>query len=279
MKNLFLRSVTGILYVALVVGVIMYGNAKGFLILCAVFAALSVYELDTISHKRTLMTDCVVLFDVIGSALIITAVYFAYYGDTDHMVDLALCFLMYILGRLTLQLFSHKYLSMQSLATSMMAQLYISIPLSVALLLYMMFGPWMMLSVFVLIWLNDTGAFVVGSSIGRHRLYESVSPKKSWEGFFGGMIFCIIAAVLFQYYYMGPAMGYTVVASISLGVIVPVVATWGDLAESMIKRSLNVKDSGHILPGHGGILDRIDSLLLVVPAVVLWLVMTMFGLM
>ncbi len=272
MKNLFLRSVTGILYVALVVGVIMYGNAKGFLILCAVFAALSVYELDTISHKRTLMTDCVVLFDVIGSALIITAVYFAYYGDTDHMVDLALCFLMYILGRLTLQLFSHKYLSMQSLATSMMAQLYISIPLSVALLLYMMFGPWMMLSVFVLIWLNDTGAFVVGSSIGRHRLYESVSPKKSWEGFFGGLLFCVLGAVGMSYVGDMPFVIGSLPVAICLGIVVCAAATLGDLVESMIKRYNDVKDSGCILPGHGGILDRIDSLLYVSPAVFIYMI-------
>lgn len=157
---------------------------------------------------------------------------------------------------------------------SIMGVMYIGVPLLTLNLLYIYDinnTSWLVLVMFAMIWLNDTGAYLVGSAIGRHKLFERLSPKKSWEGFFGGMLFCIIAAVLLQWFYMGPELGYLSVTVIALGVIVPVFATWGDLAESMIKRSLNVKDSGHILPGHGGILDRIDSLLLVVPAVVVWM--------
>ena len=127
-----------------------------------------------------------------------------------------------------------------------------------------------------MIWLNDTGAFCVGSMIGRRRLFERISPKKSWEGFWGGMAFSIIAGILL--YLFGDGIFGVFDDSpwrwVALGIVVPVFATWGDLAESLLKRTVHVKDSGHLIPGHGGILDRIDSLLLVSPAVVIFLFIT-----
>jgi phosphatidate cytidylyltransferase len=114
---------------------------------------------------------------------------------------------------------------------------------------------------FALIWINDTGAYCVGSTMGKHRLCERLSPKKSWEGFFGGMAFCIIASGIYALIAHGDML-----TSIAFGLLVCVFATWGDLFESMLKRSAGVKDAGNIIPGHGGVLDRIDSLLFVAPA-------------
>ena len=119
---------------------------------------------------------------------------------------------------------------------------------------------------FVMIWLNDTGAFLVGSAIGSHRLFARLSPKKSWEGFFGGFAFSIIAGYLAHSLLPEYFAGYSANALGLLGAIVSVISTWGDLFESMIKRQMGVKDSGNLIPGHGGILDRIDSLLFVAPA-------------
>ena len=111
-----------------------------------------------------------------------------------------------------------------------------------------------------------------GSMLGRHRLFERISPKKSWEGFFGGLAFDVIASVLFGIYastFFG--LEISVYGWVGLGVVVCLFSTWGDLVESMLKRSLHIKDSGSLIPGHGGILDRIDSLLFVMPACVIYL--------
>mgnify|MGYP003461984886 FL=1 len=128
----------------------------------------------------------------------------------------------------------------------------------------------MLLAIFIFIWLNDTGAYCVGTLIGKHRLFERISPKKSWEGFWGGLILCVISGIAIatwlNSYFNGPQLyGWIVLAA-----IVSIFSTWGDLCESLIKRSIGVKDSGKILPGHGGILDRIDSLLLVSPTALLF---------
>jgi phosphatidate cytidylyltransferase len=153
-----------------------------------------------------------------------------------------------------------------------MSQLYIALPLLVLQFIYKI-GAGFVLLMFVLIWLNDTGAFLVGCTLGRHRLFPRISPKKSWEGFFGGMAFCIAAGVaaklIFPEYFFICSMP----AMVGFGIVVCVFATWGDLIESLIKRTAGVKDSGKLLPGHGGILDRIDSLLVVSLATMTYIIL------
>ena len=129
------------------------------------------------------------------------------------------------------------------------------------------YTPVLLLSFFALIWIYDTGAYLFGVTFGKHRLFERISPKKSWEGAIGGAIFAILASLLINHLFPGYL---TVLQWIGFAFIVVVFGTWGDLVESMIKRSLNVKDSGNLIPGHGGILDRIDSSLLAGPAVVIY---------
>jgi phosphatidate cytidylyltransferase len=150
-----------------------------------------------------------------------------------------------------------------------MGQLFVALPLSLLNFIYYK-NPLLLLAIFIFIWLNDTGAYCVGSLIGKHRLFERISPKKSWEGFWGGLILCVISGIAIatwlNSYFNGPQLyGWIVLAA-----IVSIFSTWGDLCESLIKRSIGVKDSGKILPGHGGILDRIDSLLLVSPTALLF---------
>jgi len=134
-------------------------------------------------------------------------------------------------------------------------------------------APRLLLGMFMFIWLYDTGAYCFGMTLGRHRLFERISPKKSWEGVLGGIVACIAGAYVthtwFDEFFQVPEL----TTWVGLSVVVAVFSTFGDLVESLIKRTVGVKDSGNIMPGHGGILDRIDSLLLVSPAVLIYLLL------
>ena len=134
-----------------------------------------------------------------------------------------------------------------------------------------MFSPGIIIGFFLLIWANDTGAYLAGVSFGRHKLFERISPKKSWEGFFGGVVSSVIAA-----WFLSGWLGVVDRTHwIIIAVIVSVAGTYGDLVESMLKRSTGVKDSGTVMPGHGGFLDRFDSAIISFPLVYLFI--SLFG--
>ena len=160
---------------------------------------------------------------------------------------------------------------------SVFGQLYITLPLCLLLLIsyeyklpntiyYYAF----VLAIFVFIWVNDTFAFLTGITLGKHKLLERISPKKTIEGFIGGISFTVMAGVGFSFLFIE----YNIYFWIGFALIVSLFATLGDLFESLIKRTYKVKDSGTLIPGHGGILDRIDSLLIVVPAIYVYLLIT-----
>jgi phosphatidate cytidylyltransferase len=129
------------------------------------------------------------------------------------------------------------------------------------------FSPGIVIGFFLLLWTNDTAAYLTGSAIGKHRLFERLSPKKSWEGFFGGMILTLLVACLFSGWLgVTDTTGWMIIA-----LIIVLVGTAGDLLESMLKRSIGLKDSGTIMPGHGGFLDRFDSVVVSFPLVYLYI--------
>lgn len=125
----------------------------------------------------------------------------------------------------------------------------------------------MLIALFATIWINDTGAYIIGVSFGKHRLFERVSPKKSWEGFFGGALAALAAGYVFSVF----IPDLTLVQWLLFSQIVVVFGTFGDLIESLLKRTIGTKDSGNILPGHGGFLDRFDSMLLAAPVIFIYL--------
>ena len=144
---------------------------------------------------------------------------------------------------------------------------YVALPLS--LLTFLAFDTnnqysyHLILSLFILVWLSDVGGYFAGVNFGKHKLLERISPKKTWEGVAGGLVLCIVGAYILSQFL--PTMN--IYMWLVLGVLVSISSIIGDLIESMLKRSANIKDSGNVLPGHGGILDRFDSVLFVIPIV------------
>lgn len=259
MKNLLTRTLTGLVYVALIVGGVLVSNLT-MMLLCYLLAALAVREFVRITGHATMVSSVV---DVIGALLLVST---AATGDGILMGGV---FLIYLIVRLVMLVYAPRRDALASTAYSFMAMLYIAAPLTLlcALRAILPCGQWLVLGMFIMIWLNDTGAYLVGSAIGKHRLLERVSPKKSIEGFVGGVIFAVGAAPLFYYCFPEQFGGFPLATLCAVGLCAGIIGTLGDLVESRIKRTVGVKDSGNILPGHGGILDRIDSLLLVTPAV------------
>lgn len=279
-KNILTRALSGSIYVALVVMALLLHSHYMFTCLFMLIAAIGIMELhrlidDKNSGKRYKLISA--MLDAAGGVSLFATIHAIYAADFTKYVPIALLvYLSCIIIRMIMQLYSKSANPLQSFAYSSLTQIYVALPLALLNIPYIKYGGHTVLAIFIMIWLNDTGAYCVGSMFGRHRLFERISPKKSWEGFWGGMAFCIIAGILFSEFGKGLFGELSLAQWIILGVIVSAFSTWGDLIESQLKRTLNVKDSGHLIPGHGGILDRIDSLLLVSPTIVIYFTLIEF---
>lgn len=256
-NSLLKRTVSGLVYVGLITGCIL-GQGIWIQILSALFALLAGIELTKITVGLSRHRMPALLLDL--AALLIAS-----YGFSLVLLPF---WLMAIILRGVAELYIKDPNPICSLGLSWGMQIYIGLPFWLMSDFADTSGSSMfLLAIFIFIWINDTGAFIVGCSLGRHKLFERLSPKKSWEGFFGGWVFNLIAATIFALFcgkFFG--IGRDILAWLGLATVVTIFSTWGDLLESMIKRTLSIKDSGNIIPGHGGILDRIDSFLLVMPA-------------
>ncbi len=269
MKNLITRSISGLIYIAVIVVCVLAGqwSFMGLTILFCIFGLLEFNHLGLITAKsgtRTLLTA----IDLIAGTALVTAV--TLYITTGCVITFAI-YLLCLLARLTAQLYIKEEGCTSMLAHSLMGQVYIALPLALSNIIEQ-YSPHLVLIMFIFIWLNDTGAYIVGSTCGKSRLFPRISPKKSWEGFWGGAAFCLIAAIVIAYLFNDTIPALRKGDIIALAEITVVFATFGDLVESMIKRNLHVKDSGKIIPGHGGILDRIDSLLFVILSTLCYLI-------
>ncbi len=274
MKNIVTRSLSGIVYIALIVGSIL-GGGNYFNALCVAFALLAVWEFQGIvlpgGRRPWLVAGRVA---DICAAGVITALP-AIFEVSLAAFEASLCvLLLYPIARFVIALYDRGTDAYACALRSVASLMYVALPLAALNFAYVAFseGKWLVLLMFAMIWLNDTGAYCVGSLIGRHRLFERLSPKKSWEGFFGGLAFCLAAGALAALFLLPDSLG--LMSGLGLGAIVCVFSTWGDLFESLLKRSHGIKDSGKLIPGHGGILDRIDSLLFVAPVTLVYLFIT-----
>ncbi|MBQ8674029.1 MAG: phosphatidate cytidylyltransferase [Bacteroides sp.] len=272
MKNFITRAITGILFVALLVGCTLYSPLT-FGILFALIAALSVQEFANLMNQSGKVNINKTITALGGAYLFLALMSFCMQQSVGARVFLP--YLALLLYLMITELYLKKENPIGNWACSMLSQLYVALPFALLNVLAfhntatdsVSYNPILPLSIFVFIWLSDTGAYLIGSLIGKHRLFERISPKKSWEGSLGGALLAIAAAfVLAHFFHFLHTWQWA-----GLAAVVVLFGTWGDLTESQMKRQLGIKDSGNILPGHGGMLDRFDSALMAIPAAVVYL--------
>lgn len=265
MNNMAVRAVSGAVYVALIVGCVL-GGGPWFFGLMALFVVLGMTELQKLLEKDRHVPLFSRLFDVAVALLLLTGFFCFDLAHNDAGLYLCGVSLLYIPGRIMLAVNEKEGSPAKGFLFSLLTMCYVAWPLSLLYVAYISDaeGAYVVLVTFVLIWLNDTGAYLTGMSMGRHKLCERLSPKKTWEGFWGGFAICVAGGCV-----AAAIIGYTEIMQVVMwgayAAAVSVVGTFGDLFESLIKRRLGVKDSGNLIPGHGGILDRIDSILAVAP--------------
>lgn len=276
MINVMKRILSGAIYIALIVGAILLldNSPVMYLLVFPLLIVLGIGEMVTMAKNDAAQSWLVIVIDMLGGVGLFVAFYMHYEGET--MQSRALWLLpvaFYVIIRCIVQLYRPQQNALHSLERSFFSLGYVALPVSLLNCIMSITAPRLLLGMFIFIWLYDTGAYCVGMLLGRHRLFERISPKKSWEGVIGGVAACIAGAYATHYWFDEFFQVPELATWVGLSVVVAVFATFGDLVESLIKRSVGVKDSGNILPGHGGILDRIDSLLLVAPAVLIYLLL------
>lgn len=290
MNNFIIRTITGILFVAIMVtGICLRGDAM--ILLFAIITGLSLWEFCGLVNEH--VADTTVNRFIATAAGVYLFLAMAGYCTGIVPPSAFVPYLLTIIYLFISELYLKQKNPIQDWAYTMLSQMYVALPFSMINVLSFQADPqtgqiayhWMLpMSVFVFLWVNDTGAYCTGSLLGRHKLFPRVSPGKSWEGSIGGGIFVLIAAaIISQFATTGTPLGSasqelstlnaqpSTLKWLGLGLVVVFFGTWGDLVESLFKRTLGIKDSGNILPGHGGMLDRFDSSLMAIPAAVIYL--------
>lgn len=273
-KNLLQRIITGTLFVVVLVGCIMWSawSMAGLFLLITI---LGLREFYSLAEKANVQPQKI--FGIVGGALIFLIAFMmkAHPSRIYLLLILPLLFLPFFI-----ELYRKKENPFSNIGWTILGWFYIVIPFS---LLVVSFAPSQilvnyfgkdadlydyrpLLTIFILIWVSDTMAYVCGRLFGKHKLWERISPKKTWEGFIGGFIFTVITGGMIANWVLYNRFNYSQeIKWICVAAVISVTGMLGDLVESLFKRSINVKDSGNILPGHGGILDRFDALLLATP--------------
>lgn len=277
MNNFIVRTITAIIFVAVIVASFL--RAETMVLLFALVTGLTIWEFSGLVNDRPQVTVNRMITTVAGVYL-----FFAMAGFCSELTPSAV-FIPYLITLVYLMV-AELYLKhedpINDWAYTMMTQLYIALPFSLlnALAFHLtpenevVYDPVLPLCMFVFLWINDAGAYICGSLLGKHKLSPRISPGKSWEGSIGGGILVMLVA------YFIPSMldhfslltlNFSPLQWSGLGLVIVVFGTWGDLIESLFKRTLGIKDSGNVLPGHGGMLDRFDSSLLAIPAAVVYI--------
>ncbi|MGL4780853.1 MAG: phosphatidate cytidylyltransferase [Bacteroidales bacterium] len=285
LPNLIKRAITGLFFVLVMCGGILY-NGVSFAILFALITFLSLYEFYSLMNQKRNTSINRWFHSLVGALFFLAVFYYNILSSTaigllsnnlnlDNIILLPIIslFVLYFMYTFAKELYNQDGSSpLANLSMISMGQLYITMPFSLlSFLAYLnvdtIYSWHFILPIFILIWLNDTGAYLVGSQFGKHRLFERISPKKSWEGFWGGLVFSVIGGVVYGIF----VPDLSLVQWAGFGLVVAIAGVFGDLTESMIKRLLEVKDSGNVLPGHGGMLDRFDAILFAIPAALIYL--------
>lgn len=270
MNEFFKRTLSGAVYVGVVVGSILYGSGI-FVGIIAALAALAIKEYNYLQYTHSNLLNRI---SEVSAVLPCLACYYMLQGASGKHIVLVsgICYALIIITLLIVELWDTKNNPFVIWGHILISHIMIVLPFASMCMLFAI-NKWLILAIFVLIWLNDTGAYLVGSlsaklPSGNHKMFPRVSPKKSWEGLIGGIALSIGAGILLAHWgwfelLAEKANVYVVGAVFAL--VVSIFGTIGDLVESLMKRTIGVKDSGRFLPGHGGVLDRFDSILLAAP--------------
>lgn len=276
MNNFITRTLSALVYAGVVIASLLvqpecFGNHM--LLFGVVFMMVSTLAVREF-HKLVGGSDVKIQsYAMMANALLFCTLYFFFYGDLVWR-PLLFAYVAIVMLTMILHLFREKVNAIQSWGNLCAGQLMIALPFALmsGIALY---DKWLLFALFILIWVNDSGAYIVGSLMakrkgGNHKMFPRVSPAKSWEGLVGGFIFDLIAGYIFYLVGWTSTIGltaYPLLDSLLFALAVGIFGTLGDLMESLMKRTIGVKDSGTFMPGHGGVLDRFDSLLLAVPVV------------
>lgn len=269
MKKLVTRTITGIVLVlCMLTAIIASQYSYSVLFLLMLIGGLTeffkLYEQSEVKPNKWL--------SYLTSVLLFGTSFFIAKGTIGPKYFLV--FISLLLLVMAAELYRKKVKPIENIAVTIFSIIYIAVPLSLTNYLVFtelipnhLYAPQILIALFVLIWTHDSGAYLFGVSMGRHRLFERISPKKSWEGAVGGTLTSVAVAFILAKYI--PEI--QLVHWIAISILTAISSTYGDLTESMFKRYFQVKDSGHLLPGHGGILDRFDSILFAIPVIVLYI--------
>jgi phosphatidate cytidylyltransferase len=257
MSTLVTRALSGALFVAIVVSSFI-GGPWLVAALFGVFTFLGTLELFKLSKSGEYKLVGLLFSVGFYASMVVNAI-----NGTE------LFWPIYVLGALlifVIAVFSGRPEPVASVAGTLLPTLYLSLPFASVLFVATMFGTYdylFPLLIITLIWINDTGAYLCGTTFGKHKMVPKISPGKTWEGTVGGLLLTVIAAFIYSRYFdqVSPTQW------LAMGAIASVFATLGDLFESRMKRAAGVKDSGKLMPGHGGVLDRFDAMLFVFPAI------------
>lgn len=282
-KNLIVRTITGVLFVAIMVAGFL--NAMAMIVLFSIITAMTLWEYTGLVNDRVANVNVNRFISTVGGVYFFIAV--ALWSiDVVRGFAVLIPYVLTIIYLMISELYAKNKDAVTNMAYTMLGQMYIALPFALINILAFKrdaegnfcgddMQPVMLLplSIFILLWSNDTGAYCCGSLFGKHKLFPRISPGKTWEGSIGGGIFTVIIAGVIGYLANMGDVPHTLNIRqwLGLGAVVVIFGTWGDLVESLFKRTLGVKDSGNILPGHGGMMDRFDSSLMAIPAAVIYL--------
>ena len=272
MRTFLIRSASALVFGVLVLGSLLY-NAWLFSSVMLIFSILGMWEFFTITSFNEIKANKTT-GTIAGVFLYTSLAFFAHGANISWMIFLnAIPFATIFVS----ELFCKSTNPFVKISLTLLGIIYVALPLALLnFFFYPKLGnrphPGRLLSFFALIWINDSFAYVSGMLVGRTPLFPRISPKKTWEGSIGGAVFTMISAYFISYYL--PQL--SLLEWLGFAILVVVFGTLGDLIESMLKRSLNIKDSGSIMPGHGGILDRFDAALFAAPVIFAYLYMIYF---
>ncbi len=272
LPNIVTRILSGFVFIVILIGGIIL-NQYTFAVVFGLVTGLCIWEFYGLMENKAGVSLSKGQ-NLAGALLLYGGGYLYVTWGSLIQLSILICiipYLIYLLSLFISELYMKRTDPLKSLAYSLFGQLYIALPFTSAFYIAFInssYTPLFMLAVLIIIWVNDTFAYLTGMSIGKHRLFERISPKKSWEGFIGGCIAAIIASIIISHY---SSSSLTIAQWIGFALIVVIFGTWGDLFESMIKRTIGVKDSGNMIPGHGGPLDRFDSTIFAIPAIGIYL--------